>query len=111
MRLEEPMEMLELDDGQTIHLQVVKWGKGTTTIVTDEAPGGKEIPVMRVWVVEGTKEWFPPWWDITSKRVMPQLEGIFKFITGPPWHVSITKFGVKPRARFTVHWHPAPGAA
>jgi len=102
MAVEEPFELLELYDGQVFTFQVVRWEEGRTTIYPPFAPGGKEIPVLRVYVNPEAQPVGLEYWDITSKTLIAQLR---PYLVRPEYRqleFTIRAYGEKPKKRFTV---------
>ena len=102
MTMLENIELLELTDGQTIELHITKWERGTLTIYPPWKPEGKEIKVLRVWVPEAEKVTGPPYWDISSQTLTAQLLPELEKPTFRAMTFVITKYGVAPKARFSV---------
>ena len=95
-------EILELTDGETKVLHITRWTLGRMTIHPANAPLGKMIRVLRVWVPPVEKAIGPDYWDITSQTLIYQL---MPFLEREPYRrrtYTITKHGVAPRARFTL---------
>ena len=101
-KLPGPYEILELEDRESIEFHIEKYDQGEMLIHPFYQKSGKTINALRVHVPKEDKNFFPYYWDITAQTLIPQLlpvleSGIFK---GKKF--KITKFGVKPRARFTL---------
>lgn len=97
-----PYEIFELADGESKTLQVTKWELGTAFIKTREVPEGKTIKVLRVYVTTAVKPIGVGWWDITSGTLIAQ---VLPFLEKPDFtrkKFTIKKYGVAPKARFTV---------
>jgi len=101
-----PFEIFELTDGQTYRLRVTGWELGKVMIHPADRPAGKLIRALRVRVPAEIKTDYPPYWDITSQRLVAQLLPYLQ----QPGYVSkefvITKHGVAPKARFTLEVRP-----
>jgi len=70
------------------------------------APEEKEIEVLRLHLPPGVKPYPPNYWDITSKTLMAQflphlLQPMFE-----RYEYIVTKYGIAPRARFTLERVP-----
>jgi len=93
--------------------RVLRWEEGELTIRPPSAPQGKVVPAIRIWVPRGDKPTEPPYWDITATTTHPTLAAILDGIIARGSWLHIQKFGVAPRARFTVSELPAsyPGPA
>lgn len=103
-RLPGPYELLELQDGESVDLRVRSWQRGTMIIHPKYpgAPAEKEIEVLRVHMQEGSKQYPPMYYDITSKTLNAQL---LPFLLEPgfeAWSFRVTKHGIGVRARFTL---------
>jgi len=101
-KLQEPYEIFEMLDGETRELRVKNWEQGTIDIKTSEAPQGKTINALRVFVPIESKAVGVNWYDITSKTLIAQIIG---YLNQPDYNklvFVIKKFGVAPKARFTV---------
>jgi hypothetical protein len=71
-------------------------------IKTSEEPEGKMIKALRIFVPAQTKPIGVSWYDITSQTLIAQL---LPFLEQPNFGNKtfvITKYGVAPKARFTV---------
>jgi len=103
-----PFEILDLADRGSVRLRVVSWERGTMTIKPryPGAPAEKEIEVLRVHLAEGVKPYPPSYWDITSKTLEAQMLPLLLERDFPRYEYVITKYGVAPRARFTVERVP-----
>lgn len=97
-----PFEIFEIEDGQSIELKLIKYETGEMLIHPAYRPAGKWIQGLRVWVQEGTKEFFPFYWDITSQTLVAQLEPMLAAPDGMARTYIVTKHGSGPKARFSV---------
>ncbi len=100
--LSEPMEILELGDGSSFPLRVLRWEKDEAIIRPAHAPQGKGITVLRVHVRAEDKATTPLYWDITGKGaialLLPQL-------TQPGFEKKtfvLSAVGVAPKKRFSL---------
>lgn len=122
--LPEPMELLDLEHGNSIKLQIVKYDRGWTTIhpktvtqrhirlymeqrgLTDPPAAGTpisvKIPVLRVYGQRLDEPSAVPYWDITSKRLIADLATRLYATGGAPLTVTLTAVGVKPTKRYSV---------
>lgn len=107
-RLPGPYEILELADRESRDLKVVSWERGTMEIhpTWPGAPPIKEIPVVRVHVTTGVKPLPPHYYDITSKTLQAQMLPMLMERGFENYWYVITKYGVPPRARFTLERVP-----
>lgn len=103
-RLPEPYEILDLGDGASESFVPVRYERGTMEIRPRYrgAPETKEIPVLRVHVRTEDKPFFPHYWDITSKTAAAQVLPMLMDPRAGDYRITVTKYGVAPRARFTV---------
>ncbi len=103
-RLPEPYEILDLGDGESKSFVGVRYERGTMMIKPRYrgAPAEKEIPVLRVHVRKEDDPFFPHYWDITSKTCMAQILPMLMDPRARDYLITVTKYGVAPRARFTV---------
>lgn len=109
-RLPEPYELLDLADGASESFVPVRYERGTMEIRPRwrGAPATKEIPVLRVHVRTEDKPFFPHYWDVTSKTAAAQLLPMLMDPRARDYMITVTKYGVAPRARFTVARGPLP---
>ena len=97
-----PYEIFEMTDGETRVFQVNDWKLGTMGMVTAETPAGKIVKTLRLYVPQLHKPLGVNWWDVTSQTLIAQL---LPYLELPNYQVktfTVSKFGVKPKARFTV---------
>lgn len=102
--LSEPLEILDMADGQTITLTITRWEEGEATIHPryPGAPTESVINVLRVHVPPDVKATVPLYWDITSKTL---IAGLKSYLGRPGWKkrkYTITAIGVRPTKRFTL---------
>ena len=101
-----PYEILELNDGQTLELQIKSYSTGSVTIYPAHAPGGKVIAALRLHVSKRYKPYFPWYWDVTSKFLVAQLLGYLEAGDFQNKRFVITKHGTAPKARFELQVIP-----
>lgn len=104
--INEPFEMMELLDGQSITLDIGKWELGKTTIQPRDGRPAREVPVLRAHVPETQKPTLPHYWDITSKHLVTGLLGFLERDPPGRWRFTVTKRGSGPAARFTLQADP-----
>ena len=97
-----PYEILELKDRETLTTRIVKWETGKVEIHPAYKPEGKWIIALRIEVPREDKEFFPWYWDVTSTTLVAQLLPQLQVAGFERKTYKITKFGVAPRARFTL---------
>ena len=100
--LEGPYEILELDDRESIEFHIEKWQLGEMVIKPKYAPQGKTIKALRVFIPKEEKNFFPYYWDVTGQTLVAQLLPILEGNKFKGKVFKITKYGVAPRARFTL---------
>lgn len=71
--LSSPMEILELNDGESVSLHVNAYQIDDAIIKPAHAPGGKVIRVLRLHVSKEDKPMFPQYWDVTGAGAIAQL--------------------------------------
>ncbi len=100
--LPRPLNALELADGESKTFTVLRWEVGEEVITPPHAPQGKRITVLRVHVRPDDVVHFPPYYDLTSARLVanlkPQLEHVG--LLSARW--TITAHGFPPKKYFTV---------
>ena len=102
MSFSEPMELIDLTDGQSISFHVLSFEQDQITIKPAHAPDGKVVTALRMHVPPTDKPHFPFYHDATSKNLVAQLGPLLPSIVEGKRMVTITKRGVPPKARFTV---------
>ena len=107
-RLKEPIEFLEMDDQGVMELKILDFEVGETYIIPRDGRPGHDIPVLRVHVSKEDKNFFPPYWDISSKRLTAQIQPVLEAGGYQDKLFRIQKFGYKPRAHFTVEVETLP---
>lgn len=107
-RLVGPYEIFELVDRETRVLRVVSWEQGSIVIHPryEGAPSEKEVGALRVHLAAGVKPYPPMYWDITSKTLMAQLVPMLMERGFENYEYVVTKYGVAPKARFTLERRP-----
>jgi len=107
-RLPGPYEILDLPDRGSVTLRLVSWEQGSMVIhpTWPGAPAEKEIPVLRLHLAAGVKPYPPEYFDVTSKTLQAQLLPMLMERGFERYEYVITKYGVAPRARFTLERVP-----
>jgi len=103
-----PYEILDLPDRGSARLRIVAWEQGSILIHPryPGAPTEKEVDALRVHLAPGVKELPPMYYDVTSKTLIAQwLPYLLERDYDRYWFV-ITKYGVAPKARFTLERAP-----
>lgn len=103
-RLPGPYELLDLVDRGSVRLRIVSSERGSIIIHPryPGAPPEKEIPVLRVHLAPGVKPYPPMYYDITSKTLTAQMLPLLMERGFENYEYVVTKYGVAPRARFTL---------
>lgn len=105
--LGEPMEILEMQDGEIVEFTVERHELGKALIHPRDGREAKVIRVLRVYVPQADKPTLPYWWDITSQGtiagMLPHLER--RGARRP--RLRLTKRGSGPRGRHTMEVLPA----
>jgi len=101
-----PAELLELGDGESRELRVESFEVGDMTITPRDGRGPKSIVVVRVHLPREDKPLFPHYFDLTAGTLTPQVIAILEARRSFPARLVLTKYGVAPRARFTVQVLP-----
>lgn len=97
-----PYEIFEPAEGEAQTMRITSWEYGLMQIKTSEVPVGKEVKALRIYVSPESKPVGVNWWDITSQLLIAQLMPYLE-LPGFETHVyTITKYGVKPKARYTL---------
>lgn len=100
--LAKPLNLLELQDGESRTFRVVRFEVGEELIRPAHAPNGKLVRVLRLHVSAADKQDFPHYWDVTSTRLYAQLLGQLQVagLLSAKW--TITARGIQPKKYFTV---------
>jgi len=103
-KIPEPMEFWDMDDGEVRTVRVESFEEGWTYIVPrNQGPAErKRINVMRLHLAEMSKPHLPYYWDITSGHLMVGLRPHLARGDLAELEFTIQKFGVAPRARFSL---------
>jgi len=99
-----PNEFLELKPEEPVEITVRSWKLGMATIKPRYAgaPPEKTVRALRCWVPPETKPLGPDYWDITQGTLIYTLMGYLEKPDFTKYRYRITKYGVPPKARFTV---------
>lgn len=97
-----PYEIFELEDGGKISLMTTAWEIGLITIHTADVPAGKQVKAMRIHCTPATKPIGVDWYDITSQMLIAQLLPYLEIPGFEKKLFTITKYGVRPKARFML---------
>jgi len=100
--LEKPYEIYEWEDGKEEEWTILSWELGELTIQLRTREGTKDIEVLRIHVPPEDKPTFPHYHDLTSARLVKQLQGILPRGGMGPAKLRITAIGSAPRTHFSV---------
>ncbi len=100
--LESPMEIYEWEADETQEFTILRWEEGLHTIHPRDGRPPKDITVLRIHVPEEEKGTYPPWWDLTSARLVHQLLGMLPPGGMGPFKIRVTAIGSAPRTHFSV---------
>jgi hypothetical protein len=100
--LEGPYEIFELGDGGKYTFRPTKWKLGWMEIHPRWLPKPKRIKALRIWIPEEYKPLFPDYWDVTAQTLIAQLVPILERPDFTELLITVTKYGVAPKARFKV---------
>ena len=101
-KLEGPFEILEMQDQEIIEFHIEKYEVGEMLIHPFYQKSGKVIKALRVHLSKEEKTFFPFYWDLTAQTLIAQVLPVLKFGNFKDKMFRIQKFGVKPRARFSL---------
>jgi len=99
-----PYEILDLADRGSVRIRIVSSERGSIVIHPryPGAPPEKTIPALRVHLAPGVKPYPPNYYDITSKTLTAQLVPFLMQRDFMNYEFVITKYGIAPKARFTL---------
>ena len=102
--LSSPMEILELNDGESASFHVEQFQVDEGIIRPAHAPGGKAIKILRVHVQKADKPTFPFYWDITGAGAIAQLVPLLEAgaFQGRVFKLTALGSGVKKRHALEV---------
>lgn len=105
--LPKPLNVVELQDGESITFRVSRFETGEETIFPGHAPQGKLVRVLRLHVPAEDKPSFPHYWDVTSTRLYAQLLPQLQLARTMTLRWKITAHGIQPKKYFTVERVPS----
>jgi len=100
--LSSPMEILELNDGESKTFHVHAHQIDDAIIKPAHAPQGKVIKVLRVHILAGEKPTFPYYWDITGAGAIAQLTPLLDSGAYKDREIKITAIGSGVQKRHQV---------
>jgi hypothetical protein len=108
-----PFELLELGDGQSIDLRIQSFERGTMVIHPRNLPTGesKTIEALRLHLQAGVKPVPPNYYDVTSQTLIAQFLPNLYLPGFEKYSFRVTKYGIAPRARFTLQKQPIQAQA
>lgn len=97
-RIDKPLEILELADGESVTIHVERWEAGDMTIhpTWPGAPESKEVEGLRIHVRKGDKEWLPNYWDISAGHLVAALKPLLDGLADSGKAVTITAGLMRP---------------
>jgi len=104
--LDPPYEIYEFEPCHPAYFRITEWKLGKITISPrfPGAPPQKTVECIRLYVDPETKQFYPPWWDITSRRLVYQLAGMLaQGIPADMW-LKVHRDIPGPKAHFSVEW-------
>lgn len=103
-KIPDPVEFWDMEDGESRTIRITRYEEGYTNIAPryQGAPATKRINVMRVHLAPGSKPHLPDYWDITSGHLQVGLRPHLARADLSELSFTIQKFGVAPRARFSL---------
>lgn len=108
MAIDPPIELLDLPAEGELVTRVLRMEEGRAFIKPGRAPQGVEVAVIRLHVPPDDKPMDPKYWDVTATTLHPSLRAQLPAAILEGRWVKIRKFGVAPRARFSLEVFP-PG--
>ena len=105
--LQGPVELLELQDGQSASFRALRYDKGTLKIFPRTVQQGKIITALRVHVPPEDKPLFPHYWDLTATTLVAQLEPHLQRPDITRLRFKITARGISVHKRFEVETSPS----
>ncbi len=106
MPLEPPIELLNLPSEGELVTRVTRMEESETFIKPGRAPQGVNVQVIRLHVPPEDKPTAPLWWDVTATTLHPSLRAQLPGAIAEKRWIRIRKFGVAPRARFSLEVYP-----
>jgi len=101
-----PYEIFDIGDGESVDITVTWWERGDE--IEMKATDGhifRSSP-LRLHLTAPLAPGKQPYLDVTSKRLIPQLEGLLAGVPPAKRRMKIVKHGVAPKALFTVEIIP-----
>lgn len=104
--LEPPYEIYEFPPAVPVRFVITTYKIGKMKIQPrfPGSPAEKEIEAIRLFVNPVTKPYFPPYYDLTPRRVVHQLAGMLVQGIPPGAQLEITRDIAGPQAHFSIRW-------
>jgi len=105
-----PYEIFEFEPCRPAYFRITEWklGKMTITPRFPGAPPTKVVEAIRLFVDPATKRFYPPWYDLTPRRLVYQLAGMLAQGVPEGMWLKVHRDIPGPRAHFSVEWVAAP---
>lgn len=97
-----PMEILELNDGESLTVHVTAWTLDDAIIRPAHAPAGKAIKVLRLQVLQTDKKTFPYYYDVTAMGAIAQLQPWLEKPDFKDKSFTLTAAGSGPKKRYSL---------
>jgi len=99
-----PFEFLELRDGESVRLAVVRFEEGLVTIHPRmrDAPPERTVRVLRLWLKPGFKVYGPSYWDVNAGTLVAQLKPLLPSLAEKGQEFTITAHGSPPKKRYSI---------
>jgi len=101
-----PYEIYEFQAQVPARFAVREWKIGRMNITPRfvGSPGEKAVEAIRLFVEPTTKPHYPPYYDITARRLVHQLAGLLVSGIPPGGLLEIMRDVPGPKAHFSVRW-------
>jgi hypothetical protein len=100
--LSKPHEIYEWRDGETKVFSILRSEEGELEIHPRDGRPAKLVNVIRIHVPPEEKNTYPPYWDLTSQRLVGQLKSILPAAIVSPFRVQISAIGRAPTTHYSV---------
>jgi hypothetical protein len=104
--LTEPHEIFDIVDGASIDIVVTRIERGDEEEMKATDGHIFRSSPLRLYLTQPVSVGRHPYLDVTSKRLIPMLQGLLAFLPPGGKRIKITKHGVAPVATFTVEALP-----
>ena len=105
-----PYEIFEFEPCTPAYFKITDWQLGRMTITPrfPGAPPTKVIEAIRIYVDPETKKFYPPYYDITPRRLVHQLAAILAQGIPEKMWLKVHRDVPGPKAHFSVQWVEKP---